>query len=95
MDTHPFFLRFFPHIEDHTILGRVPCAVQQVPIGSSFRRPQCDVASSFKRINGLEDKPGAVFKTTGIKALPRAAGHHVKGSGLYAAAADVIASFLL
>lgn len=33
MHTNPFFFRFFPHIDDHRILGRVPCALQQVPIG--------------------------------------------------------------
>ena len=29
---HPFFLRFFSHIDYHRILGRVPCAIEQVPI---------------------------------------------------------------
>ena len=28
------------HLDDHSILGRVPSAVQQVPVGHSFRRPQ-------------------------------------------------------
>ena len=30
--THPFFFRFFSHIDDHRTLGRVPCAQQQVPM---------------------------------------------------------------
>ena len=34
-------LRSFSHIDDHRILGRVPCALQQVPVGQSFHRPQC------------------------------------------------------
>ena len=35
MYTHPFLFRFFSHIDDHGILGGVPCAVQQVPTGQS------------------------------------------------------------
>ena len=27
MYTHPFFFRFFPHVGDHRILGRVLCAI--------------------------------------------------------------------
>ena len=38
--THPFFFRFFSHVDYHRILGRVPCAVQQVPIGQPFHIPQ-------------------------------------------------------
>ena len=33
LHTHPFFFRFFSHIDDHRILGRVLWAVQQVPVG--------------------------------------------------------------
>ena len=40
MYTHPFFCRFFSHIGYHRILGRVPCAVQQVFTGQSFHIPQ-------------------------------------------------------
>ena len=36
----PFFIRFFSHIDDHRTLGRVLCALQQVPVGQSFHRPQ-------------------------------------------------------
>ena len=36
---HPF--RFFPHIDCHGILGRVFCAVQQVPFGQSFHMLHC------------------------------------------------------
>ena len=36
---HSFF-RFFSHIDHHRLLGRVPCAIQQVPFGLSFRIPQ-------------------------------------------------------
>jgi len=43
--THPFFLRFFSHIDDHRLLGRVPCARQQVPTGSSLHKPPCAYAS--------------------------------------------------
>ena len=39
--THPFSFRFFSHIGDHRVLGRVLCARQQVPVGQSFHRPQC------------------------------------------------------
>ena len=38
--THPLFFRFFSHIDYHRILDRVPCAIQQVPIGQSFHIPQ-------------------------------------------------------
>ena len=41
MYTHPFSFRFFSHIDDHRIFGRVPCAIQQVPTGQSFHIPQC------------------------------------------------------
>ena len=39
--THPFFFRFFFQVDDHRTLGRVLCAIQQVPIGQSFHIPQC------------------------------------------------------
>lgn len=35
-----FFFRFSSYVDDHRILGRVRCAVQQVPCGPSFRVPQ-------------------------------------------------------
>ena len=38
-------LRFFPHIDYHRTLGRVLCAVQQVPNGQSFHIPQCAYAN--------------------------------------------------
>ena len=41
---HPFFFRF-SHIDYHRILDRVPCAIQQVPIGKSFHIPQYVYAS--------------------------------------------------
>ena len=45
VDAHPFFFRFFFRINDHRMLGRVPCDGQQVPIGPSFHRPQCAFAN--------------------------------------------------
>ena len=39
--THPFSFRFFSRIDYHRMLGRVPCAIQQVPIGQSFHILQC------------------------------------------------------
>ena len=30
--THPLFFRFFSHTDYHRILGRVLCAIQQIPI---------------------------------------------------------------
>ena len=36
MYTHPFFFRFFSHIDYHRIMGGVPYAVQQVPVSQSF-----------------------------------------------------------
>ena len=36
MYIHPFFFRFFFHIDYHRILGRALCAIQQVPTGRSF-----------------------------------------------------------
>ena len=41
MCTHPFSFRFFFHRDDHGILGRVPSALEQVPIGQSSHIPQC------------------------------------------------------
>ena len=41
MYTHLFSFRFFSHRDHHRILGRVPCALQQVPVGRSFHIPQC------------------------------------------------------
>ena len=38
-------LWFFSHIDYHRILGRVPCAIQQVPVGQSFHIPQCAYAN--------------------------------------------------
>ena len=38
IDTDPFFFRFFSHRDYRRILGRVLCAVQQVPVGSNFIR---------------------------------------------------------
>ena len=43
--THPFSFRFCSHTDDHSILGWVPCARRQVPIGQSFHRPQGAYAS--------------------------------------------------
>ena len=43
--THPFFFRFFSYMDHHRILGRVPCALQQVPVGRSFHIPQCTYAN--------------------------------------------------
>ena len=45
LDTHSFSFRFFSHIDDHGIVGRGPCALQQVPTGQSFHIPQCDSAN--------------------------------------------------
>ena len=42
---HPFSFRFFRYIDYPRILGRVPCAIQQVPVSQSFRTPQCACAS--------------------------------------------------
>ena len=39
--THPFSFRFFSHIDYHRILGRILCAIQQIPVGQSFNKPQC------------------------------------------------------
>ena len=33
--TYPFSFRLFSHIDYHTILGRVPYAIQQVPVSQS------------------------------------------------------------
>ena len=41
MYTHPCSFRFFSLIDYHRIWGRVLCAVQKVPVGQSFHRPQC------------------------------------------------------
>ena len=41
MCTHPSFLRYFSHIDDHGTLGRALCAVPQVPVGQPFHWPQC------------------------------------------------------
>ena len=41
MYTHPLSLRFFPHIDYHRILGRIPCAIQHVPVGQSCHMSQC------------------------------------------------------
>ena len=41
MDAHPFSFRFFPHTDDPRIPRRIPCALQQVPIGQSFQSPPC------------------------------------------------------
>ena len=49
--THPFSLRFFSHIDDRRILGRVPYAVEQVLVGQSFRSPQCAYAGSVDIFN--------------------------------------------
>ena len=35
------YFRFFFHTDYHRILGRVLCAIQQVPVGHSFHIPQC------------------------------------------------------
>ena len=37
--------RFFSHANYHRIWGRVPCAIQQVPVGQSFHAPQCAYAN--------------------------------------------------
>ena len=38
---YPFSLRIFSHIDDHRVLARDPCAVQQVPVGQASSTPQC------------------------------------------------------
>ena len=43
--THPCSFRFFSHTDYHRIRGSVPFAIQQIPIGQSFRIPQCVYAS--------------------------------------------------
>ena len=43
--THPFSFRLLSHIDDHRIVGRAPCARQQVPVGQSFHISQCACAS--------------------------------------------------
>ena len=48
MYTHPFSLRFLSRVDHHRILGRVPCALQQMPVGQSFHIPQCADCSSFR-----------------------------------------------
>ena len=45
MYTHTFSLGFFSHLDDHRLLGRVLCAIQQVPIGQWFHIPPCASAS--------------------------------------------------
>ena len=42
---YTFFFKFFSHIDYQRILGRVPCALQQVPVGQSFHIPQRAYAS--------------------------------------------------
>ena len=37
---YTFFFRCFSHIDYCRILGRIPCAIQQVPVGQLFHIPQ-------------------------------------------------------
>ena len=39
--THIHSFRFFSHKDYHRMLGRVPWAIEHVPIGQSFPIPQC------------------------------------------------------
>ena len=43
--TYIHLLWFFSHIDRHRILGRVLCAMQQVPISQSFHIPRCAYAN--------------------------------------------------
>ena len=43
--THPFFFRFFSHIDNQRTQGRVLYAIQKFPIGQSFHMPQGEYAS--------------------------------------------------
>jgi len=54
--TYPFSFRFCSHI-DHRILGRVLCALQQVPIGQSFHIPQCAYPSPKPLVHSSHPPP--------------------------------------
>ena len=45
MFTHPLFFRFFSHIDHHRILGRVPCAIQQVLVGQLKKKVKLSLFS--------------------------------------------------
>ena len=43
--THPLSFRFFSRIGHHRSSGRVPWAIQHIPVGQSFHIPQCAYAN--------------------------------------------------
>ena len=47
MYIHPFSFRFLSHIDCHRILDRIPCAIQQLPVGQSFHIPPCAIAATI------------------------------------------------
>ena len=58
----PFSLRFFSHVAYHRLLGRVPCAIEQVPAGQSFHVPQCAYASPKPLVHpSLPPPPPVLF----------------------------------
>ena len=56
-DTYPFSYRFFAHIDDRRIWGGVLCATPQVPLGQSFRVPQCTHASPKPLVHPSHSPP--------------------------------------
>uniref|UniRef100_A0A8D0W2N1 EXS domain-containing protein n=1 Tax=Sus scrofa TaxID=9823 RepID=A0A8D0W2N1_PIG len=46
-------IRLFFHVDYHRILGRVPCAIQQVLVGQSFHIPQCAYANPNPQVHPL------------------------------------------
>ena len=55
-----FSFRFFSHIDYHRILGRVLCAIQQVPIDPLLYMPQCAYASPNPLVH-LSPHPPVLF----------------------------------
>ena len=49
--THPFSFMFFSHIDYYRILGRIPQAMQHIPVGQSFQLPQCAYVERLFRVN--------------------------------------------
>ena len=57
MDTHPFSFSFFSHKDYHKILGGLPHALQQVPVGQSFHILHCAIFFGHHLADGVP-RPG-------------------------------------
>ena len=55
--THPFFFRFFSHIDNQRTQGRVLSAIQKFPIGQSFHMPQGEYASPKPPVHSSPPPP--------------------------------------